>query len=448
MGKSAKIIMSEDGDQKLISRRYTFKLMNLSDSQNEELHRQRKMYGELWNALLQQREEAYRRQGKTLSHFDQSKEITILRREMPEWSALSSGCAPRVAQSLDEAFKRFFKGCGYPKYCDPSRHPSIPFRDGAGWKMWSIDGSLRWRVKFHAIPGVIKLGGKFPCTPKEVRTCDVLWRDRAWWLSVVVKIDRNRTCGSNKTEVRLNLIDEFASVKTEAMGQMCGPSNPDLKDQDGKNPIILSSLEESPSGHPQNAEGPHESVRRQRRNGPSWHHKNAEDHLKSERDTRFKRGSRRYREWSKRIANIKAHESRSRREMLHRWSTEIVNQASELILIKPSSIKDETESGRGDRRNWGAAVKTKAKINRHILGQAQYSAIQMLAYKAKESGIQFIEITDKTPDISIGKDISDTAKIVRRAKQSMKGETNVKRNQTSSSKRNSRTDEDCHHPQP
>ena len=131
----------------MVSRRYTFKLLKLTDAQNEELHRQRKMHGELWNALLQQREEAYRRQGKSLSHYDQSKEITILRREMPEWSALSSGSLPRTSAALDEAFKKFFKGGGYPKYRDPARHPSIPFRDGSGWKLWQVEGSARSNSK-------------------------------------------------------------------------------------------------------------------------------------------------------------------------------------------------------------------------------------------------------------------------------------------------------------
>lgn len=100
-------------------RRYTFKL-DPTPVQEAAMLQQCRMIAELWNALLQRNEDCYRRtrgqrgvlhaDGKSLlTHFDMLKEITLLRRECPEWRALSSWTGNRVAFALDQAFKGFFR---------------------------------------------------------------------------------------------------------------------------------------------------------------------------------------------------------------------------------------------------------------------------------------------------------------------------------------------------
>ena len=89
-------------------RRYAFKLYPSAD-QAVALHEQRMMCADLWNALLQRREDVYRREKRTLTRFDLEYEITALYRECPEWRALSTWTARRVNKRLDDAFAAFFR---------------------------------------------------------------------------------------------------------------------------------------------------------------------------------------------------------------------------------------------------------------------------------------------------------------------------------------------------
>ena len=133
-----------------------------------------------------------------------------------------------------------------------------------------------------------------------------------------------------------------------------------------------------------------------------------------------KRGSIRYRRLTERIARIKAREARKRREALHLWTTEIAREFRDLEIVAPSSIKETTASGRGNERNWGAAVETKAALNRHVLDQAPALAIQMLEYKIAEGGgAASVERADATK-ASVGNEVVAVMKHGRRARRKLR----------------------------
>ena len=97
-----------------MNRRYTFKLYP-NKAQAIALQTQAQMCASLWNALLEMRENFYRRARQrgdkktSLSAFDQGRDITELRAAMPEWAAIPRGTPERVAGDLDLAMKAFFK---------------------------------------------------------------------------------------------------------------------------------------------------------------------------------------------------------------------------------------------------------------------------------------------------------------------------------------------------
>ncbi|WP_027460245.1 RNA-guided endonuclease InsQ/TnpB family protein [Deinococcus murrayi] len=62
----------------------------------------------LYNAGLEQRREAYRKHGKTLSAYDQQKELTALKEACPEFSGVYSHVLQDVFDRLDKAYKAFF----------------------------------------------------------------------------------------------------------------------------------------------------------------------------------------------------------------------------------------------------------------------------------------------------------------------------------------------------
>lgn len=146
------------------------------------------------------------------------------------------------------------------------------------------------------------------------------------------------------------------------------------------------------------------------------------DVIKALRDTRYRRGSRRWKKETKRAGKLEAKARRIRREALHEWTTNIVSDAAHLRIEAPASIKEETASPRGDERDWGANVAAVSKLNRHTLNQAPGMALQMFRYKAEEAGIRCDILEDDAPDIGVGRDLVTAGKLNRRAKRAIRKE--------------------------
>lgn len=114
-----------------------------------------------------------------------------------------------------------------------------------------------------------------------------------------------------------------------------------------------------------------------------------------------------------------AREARQRHDRLHRLTSDLVRRASEMLVICPK-IRESTQSAKGDAKNWGAAVKAVAALNRHILAQAPAMAIQMLEYKATEAGIPFARAEPEQHAISVGRDLPAATKAARKARRIIK----------------------------
>lgn len=373
------------------SRRYTFKLYPTAE-QADEMTRQCHMCGDLWNALLQRQEDTWRRwQGgtelarKRLTFFDMTAEITQLRRECPEWAALSVWTPHRVAKALDDAFKAFFRrakqgsgaASGYPRFRPRRLQTWLPHRGVSGFRMApeyreGRSRQLHWQVYFKGVPGTVRAMGRFPAEPLSITHVDVRFEAGAWWLSVCAEMPaRHRRNGRLPAKIHFNLIDCFAALNGQDVpGWLIG-----LDFENDANRIAdLQRLIAAET-----------------------------------------KGSERSRDLKARKARIEARVARRRREALHVWTTAVVARASAITVIRPTSFQDETRSGRGDARQWGAAVRTKAEVNRQALGMAPGSACQMLAYKAAEAGIAYIEEVAETP-VAVGNLLVETARQARRAR--------------------------------
>lgn len=89
----------------------------------------------LYNAGLEQRREAYRKAGKTLSAYDQQKELTALKEACPEYNSVYSHVLQDVFDRLDRAYKSFFsrvkqgaKRAGFPRFKGQDRWDSFKFK--------------------------------------------------------------------------------------------------------------------------------------------------------------------------------------------------------------------------------------------------------------------------------------------------------------------------------
>ncbi|WP_261663936.1 RNA-guided endonuclease InsQ/TnpB family protein [Deinococcus sp. Marseille-Q6407] len=89
----------------------------------------------LYNAALEQRIAAYKKQGKTVTGYDQQKELTALKAECPEFAAVYSHVLQEPLERLDKAFKGFFsrlkqgKKAGFPRFKPMQRWTSFKFKE-------------------------------------------------------------------------------------------------------------------------------------------------------------------------------------------------------------------------------------------------------------------------------------------------------------------------------
>jgi len=128
----------------------------------------------LYNNFLEQRKTAWESEQKSLSRFDQSKTIPILKKEYPFLNDTFSQCLQDVSTRIDLAFRAFFRRIktkekpGYPRFRGKFRYDSFCYPQ-SGFKLLknavrlSKIGSVR--VKLHRpIEGTIKTC-TIKCTP-------------------------------------------------------------------------------------------------------------------------------------------------------------------------------------------------------------------------------------------------------------------------------------------
>ncbi|GAA5533434.1 transposase [Deinococcus aluminii] len=89
----------------------------------------------LYNAGLEQRIAAYRKQGKTVTAYDQQKELTALKAECPEYAGVYSHILQDTLDRLDKAYKAFFSRikrgdkAGFPRFKPAQRWNSFKFKE-------------------------------------------------------------------------------------------------------------------------------------------------------------------------------------------------------------------------------------------------------------------------------------------------------------------------------
>lgn len=352
-----------------------------------------------------------------LNLFDLTPEITQARRENPEWQEMSKFSLLRVAKAQEEAFGAFFgraksgagKQAGHPQYRAVARADWLPHMFNSGCKLTPSHGThtgqpaRRWRLYLKGVPGTIPVSGELPAVPQVWLDADVRFRAGVWWLSVCVEVKNRRDgpdfkcdhpalkprphLGGGTATVRFDLIDTFAHVEGVVSDGTAPPAFGDVQ-----------ALQERV------------------------------DDLKSERDRRWpirvgqrlsKRRQINRERMNERIAKLSARIARVRRERLHEWTTAVTREATELTVIKPS-VKEATQSAKGDQDNWGAAVEVVAHVNRHVLSQAPASAVAMLAYKAAEAGTSVDLKEDAKPPVAIGRGLSEATKAVRKARRALR----------------------------
>ncbi len=95
------------------------------------------------------------------------------------------------------------------------------------------------------------------------------------------------------------------------------------------------------------------------------------------------------------VSTIQRKTAARRHNFLHQLSAALV-KASNLIATESLSIRKMTRSARGTVESPGRNVAQKAGLNREILATAPRAFLDMLAYKAAEAGVEFVEVPSHT----------------------------------------------------
>src|SRR6266566_8409839 len=88
---------------------------------------------ELYNAALQERRDAYRLVGKSMTYYDQANQLPDIKQIREEYQDIHSQVLQDALRRVDKAMKAFFRRCkngetpGYPRFQGYDRYDSFTY---------------------------------------------------------------------------------------------------------------------------------------------------------------------------------------------------------------------------------------------------------------------------------------------------------------------------------
>lgn len=331
-----------------VSRKVTYRLYP-RPAQFEALKAILRAHHQLYNAALQQRIEAWKRQRKCLGFADQCKELTELRRVDPDFRAVNAQSSQVTLKRIDLGFRHFFRRVrqgqtpGFPRFKSLKRFRGWGYKDhGDGWRLHPGPEGKNGRLRLSGV-GLLPIRGRTR-TEGTPKTMEIVHRDGRWYASVTIECEPTREHGSNPLGIDWGL-EAFATLST---GERI--ENPRFARTDGER---IKSLQREVS--------------------------------------RKKRGSKNRRKAARKLARAHERVANRRLNFLHQQSAAIIVLAA-LVATEKLETAKMTHTARGTIEAPGKNVRQKAGLNRSILDGAPAAFLAMLRYKAEEAGIAFVEV--------------------------------------------------------
>lgn len=145
---------------------------------------------QIYNAALQERRDAWQKCRVSVSAFDQSKSLSLIRADDPTFAAVSLVALRGVIRRLDRAFAGFFRRCksgdtpGFPRFKSARHWNSLHFDDLSGRSPLASSGKC---IRIPVLgPIRLKLHRPIEGTPKALRlTTDAAGR----WYATLACVD-------------------------------------------------------------------------------------------------------------------------------------------------------------------------------------------------------------------------------------------------------------------
>src|SRR5258706_8405868 len=157
-------------------------------AQHRALERILESQRQLYNAALEERIGAYRKAGKTITYFDQSKGLTELRRDDAEFSGLPVSLQRATLKRLNEAYRGFFRRVkaggkpGFPRFRGKGWFDSFGFREFSG-----ITRDNR-RVRFKGMPGRLRIHWHRELPGSSIKSCIFKRQGSGWAGAFAVEV--------------------------------------------------------------------------------------------------------------------------------------------------------------------------------------------------------------------------------------------------------------------
>ncbi|WP_031407751.1 RNA-guided endonuclease TnpB family protein [Thiomonas sp. FB-Cd] len=309
-----------------------------------------RLHCELYNAALEERIDAWRKEGKSISSFDQQNVLPQIKADRPEFIALGSHALQQTLRRLDLAFAAFFRRVkagqtpGFPRFKSSMRFSGFAYPDPAGWKLMQHGGrGATLRLGSGEAAMSIRARGRHrfgdQAKPNDIT---LTRKGGGWFVSVTLRVP-DAACARERTaDFRRGVdfgINDWATFDE-------GPPI--------ANPRWLRE------------ELPHlAALQRQR--------------------ARKKNGSLRFKRLGRRIARLHDRIGNLRRDFVQKETTRMVRQCA-VLATEQLAPKTMSRSAKGTVDAPGRRVRQKAGLNREILSAGFGMVHRMLAYKAEEAG--------------------------------------------------------------
>jgi putative transposase len=313
---------------------------------------------ELYNAALSERKDAYRMAGKSISYYEQKRDLVEIKEIRPEYQEIASHVLQDVILRVERAFQGFFRRvrngekAGYPRFKGRNWYDSFTYPDGAGWK---VDGKHLHLSKL----GTVKV--KFPRKKQSIedaiqgtiKTLTIKREGEHWYCIFTCEVEIEKLPISYE-DVGIDLgVTHFAALSN---GEFLEPSK-----QYRKAEKKLAKLQQALS--------------------------------------RKKRGSHRRTRAVKQLAKVHRKVRNQRRDFCHKASRQIVNRYQVIVLEdlqmanmvkRPKPKQDEST---GAYLPNGASAK--AGLNKSIYDAGWGMFTEMLQVKAASAGREVVLVEPK-----------------------------------------------------
>jgi len=188
-------------------------------AQEARLRETMRLLCELYNAALQERRDAYKKQGRSISEYQQQLELKEVRVVRPEYTGIHVHLLQDAITRLDRAYRAFFRRCkagetpGFPRFKGRGRYRTFTFRDAInrnGARL--VAGGTK--VELSCIGKVkVKLHRPIVGTVKQVRV--TLAGDGHWYVTFVCDNVRVEHLTATGASVGIDVgVTTFAALST------------------------------------------------------------------------------------------------------------------------------------------------------------------------------------------------------------------------------------------